>query len=393
VLEAQIYRRALSIGLAGLVGVSVLVGSRLEFSGSSANLRRLTSIRLSPKLVSAAQPARRAAAPLTDELRGKGYNECNPQDPMGLGPYTPYRNVAMGRLTIPQKGGRAPDGGYDLVIHFHGHEAVRKTLVQVAQGVAYVGIDRGLGSGAYEQAFSCPDVFPALLGSIEKGLKAESGDPNAHIRHLALTAWSAGYGAVNEILKRNADRVDAVVLLDGLHGRWEPVPNRDPDKPLRSTAIAPVIEFARRAVKGEKIFIFTHSYIDPVDYTPTSVTADLLLVELGLQRKHVDPGGYAYGPDSRVDSAGFHVWSYKGKNELAHCAHIPLIAKALEIIEPAWQTPAMDRDVPFTKVKHWARAGSAAAEPQVAGAEATQPAPVETEEGAEPALEAPPAAE
>lgn len=366
-LDGQIYRRALSLGLAGLVGVLVLVGSQFEFSGPavSLSLRRLSSIRISPKVVAAAEPVRLVAPPLTSELRSKGYHECNPQDPIGLGPYKPYRNVAMGRLTIPQKGGRTADGGYDVVIHFHGHEAVRKTLVQVARGVAYVGIDRGLGSGAYEQAFACPDVFPALLASVERGLKAESGDPNAHIRHLALTAWSAGYGAVNEILKRQADRVDAVVLLDGLHGRWDAMPNRDPDKPLRTTAIAPVIEYARRAVKGEKIFIFTHSYIDPVEYTPTSVTADLMLVEFGLQRKPVDPGGYAYGPDSRVDTAGFHVWSYKGKNELAHCAHIPLIAKALEIIEPAWQTPAMDRDVPFTKVKHWGPSSSPAAAPGV----------------------------
>ncbi len=348
------YRRALSLGLAGLAGIGVLVGLRLGPPEHTAgSLRRLPSLHIGAHAVSAAEPSHLSAEPLTPKLRSKGFHECNPQDPIGIGPYRPYRNVAMGRLLVPQKGGSTADGGYDLLIHFHGHEAVRKTLVQVARGVAYVGIDRGLGSGAYEQAFACPDVFPALLSSIEKGLKAESGDARAHIRHLGLTAWSAGYGAVNETPKRHADRVDAVVLLDGLHGRWDATPDRDPDKPLRSTSIAPTIEYARRATKGEKIFIFSHSYIDPVEYPSTSVTADLLLKEFGLERHAVSPGSYAFGQDSKVDSAGFHLWSYRGKNELAHCAHIPLIAKALEILEPAWQTPALDRDVPATPTKHW----------------------------------------
>jgi hypothetical protein len=171
---------------------------------------------------------------------------------------------------------------------------------------------------------------------------------------VALTAWSAGYGAVNQILKRHADDIDAVVLLDGLHGRWEAVPNRPADQPLRASAIAPVVEFARRAVRGEKIFIFSHSYIDPVEYTSTSATADLLLVEFGLERQRLDPGDLAFGQDSKAEAGGFYVWSYKGRNELAHCAHIPLIARALNIIEPAFRTPAMDRSVPHLPVpRRW----------------------------------------
>jgi hypothetical protein len=359
--DAHVYRRALGVGSAGLLGALVLMGSRIEIANPRASLHHLGGLHLSlsPKMVAASEPEHLTAEPLTEELRQKGFNECNPHDPIGLGPYRPYRNVALGRLLVPQKGGHTADGGYDVVLHFHGHEAIRKTLVQVARGVAYVGMDRGLGSGAYEQTFACPDVFPALRASIENGLKAESGDPNAHIRHLALTAWSAGYGAVNEILKRFADQVDAVVLLDGLHGSWDATPNRDPAKPLRGTSIAPTIEFARRAVHGEKLFIFTHSQIDPVEYPSTSATADSLLVEFGLKRQSVERGSYAFGQDTRVDTAGFHVWSYRGKNELAHCAHIPLMARALEIVERAWQTPAMDRNVPLTPVKHWPKLNSA----------------------------------
>lgn len=353
--EAPIYRRALSLATAGLAGVAVLVGWSIAPGAPSNSLRRLTRLQLAPGLL-AAQPTRLSVQPLSAEQRAKGYHECNPADPLGIGPYKPYRNLCMGRMLVPQSGGFTADGGYDVVVHFHGYEATRKTLVQVARGVVYVGIDKGLNSGPYERAFAAPEAFPTLLRSIEKGLQAESGNPNAHVRHLALTAWSAGYGAVNAILRRHADAVDAVVLLDGLHGSWDAVPNRDPREPLTASSIAPTVEFARRAVRGEKIFIFSHSAIDPVEYPSTTETADLLLLELGVKRAAVQPGSSAFGQDSEAKSGGFYVWSYKGRNELAHCAHIPLMARALHIIEPAWQTPPMDRNVAMNPPpKRWPR--------------------------------------
>src|SRR5690606_23846595 len=130
------------------------------------------------------------------ELRQRGYHECYPHDPLGLGPYAPYRNLSMGRILIPERGGHTEDMGFDVLVHFHGHEPLRKTLVQVARGVVYVGIDRGLGSGPYADAFAAPGSFERLRASITRALQKHSGDPRAHIRHLALSAWSAGYGAV-----------------------------------------------------------------------------------------------------------------------------------------------------------------------------------------------------
>ncbi len=288
--------------------------------------------------------------PLTDVLRKKGFHECNPHDPIGLGPYAPYKNLYMGRIAIPQKGGHTDDMGFDVVIHFHGHSAVRKTVVQVARGVAYVGIDKGLGSGKYSNAFQRPDVFPKLLSSIESALKQHTHDDGAHIRHLALSAWSAGYGAVNEILKHGDERVDAVVLLDGLHAAWNPAhPKHDGTiASLSSQPLQPTFDFAKKALNGDKIFIFTHSDVDPVKYPSTHATADLLLSQLGLSRTPLGAGDGPFAEVAKVDQAGFHLWSYKGRNELAHCSHISHITEALHLIESAWDTPPLDRNVPFT---------------------------------------------
>lgn len=292
-------------------------------------------------------------APITEAERRKGYNECYTPDPLGLGPYAPYRHLSMGRIAIPQIGGHTADMGYDVLIHFHGHTAARKLLVQVARGVTFVGIDLGNGSGAYADAFMDPRVFPELLHSITHSLVAYTGDPRAHIRHLALSAWSAGYGAVNQILKEgdNARRIDAIILADALHAGWNPDhPRHDGSvASAQSAYIQPVFDFARQAVAGRKIFVFTHSEIDPVTYPSTSLTAALMLSDLGLKTTPIDSGGAPFGMTGRVDVRGFHLWAYRGDTKQAHCSHLRHLVMAVrDILEPAWDTPAMDRDVPPT---------------------------------------------
>ncbi len=342
-----IYRRALGVGVAGVVVVLLVV---MVGVASGKRGPRLARFAVPDKPAVSAAPAKLTLEPLTAALRRKGFHECNPHDPLGLGPYRPYRNVSMGQILVPQEGGHTADMGYDVIVHFHGHEPARKILVQVARGVVFVGIDKGLGSGPYADAFQNPDVFPTLRRSITHALQAESGDDRAHIRHLALSAWSAGYGAVNEILKHGDEGIDAVVLLDGLHAGWTPGHKHDHSVAAADSAyIQPIFDFAKRALQGEKIFIFTHSQVDPVTYPSTTQTSALLLSKLGLTVTPHDPGDEPYGLTGTVDVKGFHVWAYRGRDEDAHCSHLTHFARAVrDYLEPAWNTPAMDRDVPPT---------------------------------------------
>jgi hypothetical protein len=340
--------RALGIAVLGLLCVAAAVELKNWVGRLSHPLRFFPAprhVELRPRL------PRLQPEPLTPELRRKGFSECNPHDPVGLGPYRPMQNLCVGQIAIPQRGGHTADFGYDVVVHFHGQSPVRKTLAQVARGVVFVGVDKGLGSGSYSTPFQNPDLFPKLQQCIEGALRRTSGDPHAHVRHLALSAWSAGYGAVNEILKRYADRIDAVVLLDGLHAAWNPRHPRH-DKSLHAVTagpIQPTFDFARRALAGEKIFIFTHSRVDPIDYPSTTQTADLLLSELGLVRQPTPDDGSPFAQVAGVDQKGFHLWSVRGSDEMAHCAHIALVARAVrDVLEEAWQTPPMDRTVPRT---------------------------------------------
>src|SRR5258708_15795813 len=164
----------------------------------------------------------REPSPLTPGLRAHGYNACwVPEN--GFGSYTPWQRISpMGQMIMPLSGGHTNDGGYDVVVHFHGHEAVRHAFVEVARGAVLVGIDLGNSSGPYERAFEDPNAFTRLLAGITRGLVAESGDPRAHIRHLALSTWSAAYGAVRRTLSPQASGIDPAVLPHSLHSPYQP---------------------------------------------------------------------------------------------------------------------------------------------------------------------------
>jgi hypothetical protein len=368
----RLRRGAAAVGVAALLGLVDVTSTRVSAVVSAGAPPSEIAATLAPALAAVARPApkpdgqrmvgqrsdgqRLEAVPIGPELRAKGFHACNPPDPIGLGPYSKLRNLSMGRIAIPQRGGHTSDMGYDVLIHFHGGSPMRKTLVQVARGVAFVIIDKGMGSGPYAEAFASPDTFRELKRSIERALVEHSGDARAHIRHLGLTSWSAGYGAINEILKYGDAGIDAVVLLDSLHGSWVPgITGRPPAwrgeelKYVSGDHIVPLLKYAARAARGEKLFVLTHSDIEPPTYPSVKLTADLLLSRLGVRRTPLTRDAGLLEQVAAVDVQGLHVWGYRGKDELAHCGHLSLIANAVrDIVEPAWDTPAMDRSVPFT---------------------------------------------
>src|SRR5262245_7951863 len=81
----------------------------------------------------ASDRAPREPSGLTPELRARGYNACYMPDP-GFGAYSRWQRVGMGYMIVPLRGSRTEDGGFDVVIHFHGREAVRNAFVEVAHG-------------------------------------------------------------------------------------------------------------------------------------------------------------------------------------------------------------------------------------------------------------------
>jgi hypothetical protein len=144
-------------------------------------------------------------------------------------------------------------------------------------------------------------------------------------RHLALSAFSAGYGAVRAILQDSAlaSRVHAVQLLHGLHALYVPEGRLLADGgTIEPSQLAPFVAFARRAMRDEVRFVITHSMIFPGTYASTTEVTDALLDVLGLRRTAV----LAWGPRgmqqlSCVQVGGFEVLGFAGNSTPDHVDH------------------------------------------------------------------------
>jgi hypothetical protein len=284
------------------------------------------------------KPAQRTQTQKTPAERG-GVNPCFTDDP-GFRGYRSWTNVpGMGQILMPKQGGVAGDGSFDVMIHFHGHEPIRKEWVKVMDTTMLVGVDLGVESGAYIAPFGDPRAFKAFIANIEKTVAESHGLATAKVRKVGLSAWSAGYQAVGMILSDPDARelVDTVVLLDGLHASYA-------GTDLDTRRLAPFVEFAELAKAGKKLMYVSHSSIIPPGYASTTETENYLVFALGGQPRSVgprdvDPWGLEL--NSRFDARGFHVRGFDGNDKMDHCAHIGLVGTIMKsFVKPRWTPKA-----------------------------------------------------
>lgn len=287
---------------------------------------------------SPAGPVLKTPAKPPKKRRG-GVHPCMTPDP-GFGAYDTWsRAPSMGQMIAPKNGaGVRKDGGFDLVIHFHGHEPIRKEFVKTSRGVVLVGIDLGIGSGAYSSGFAAPQTFTRLVASVEAEMARRSGNAKAHVRKLALSAWSAGYGAIEQILRQTGGKnIDAVLLLDSLHAGYA----NEQAKTLKTAQLDPFVAFAKRAAAGKTFMFMSHSSIIPPGYASTTEVVDHVVKQLGgklSKAKRQD----VLGLDMirKYDKGNFHVRGYDGDDKPDHCAHLGLIAGIMKThLLTRWKTP------------------------------------------------------
>lgn len=260
------------------------------------------------------------------------------------------RSSVVGNILSLPPGFSSSDGSYDLILHFHGNVGLVEESVPVAGlEAAVVIVNAGIGSSAYDQRFSGPAVLPSVLDHIDAELK-ERGLPNPKRRRVALTAWSAGWGAVSRILDNGTlgESLDAIIVLDGLHSAYGD--KRSVDR-IRLQQIA---AFAERAKRGEKLLSITHSEIDPYTYPSTRQTADELLKMVGLERGPAGPEPLLpvlsqwHGipreklvrlrPTGETHLGDFHVRGYTGETQEDHIAHLAYMATlALPELAERWE--------------------------------------------------------
>ncbi len=265
-------------------------------------------------------------------------NPCNTPDP-GWGVYDRWsRAPSIGQMIAPGRGGLTRSGGFDLIVHFHGHEPIRKEFVKEAKGIVLVGIDLGIGSGPYSRAFASPAAFKRLLESVEAEMARRSGRKKTHVRRLGLSAWSAGYGAIAEILRQPAGKkVDVLILLDSVHTGYVDAEA----KTLKTAQLDPFVAFARRAVRGRDFMFQSYSSIVPPGYASTQEVARYVIGKLGGKPRRArrnDVLGLRLF--ERYDRGGYHARGYRGGDKPDHCGHLGLMKDVLKVhVKPRWRTP------------------------------------------------------
>jgi hypothetical protein len=247
-----------------------------------------------------------------------------------------------GRVVYIPDGCRSVAAPYDLLVHFHGAPTVMEPAFERSGigGVLAI-LNLGIGSGKYEDAFQDPASFDRLLGRVSSVVSDLCPNAKAKPARIALSGWSAGYGAIFRIIDRQKDaqRVEAVLLSDGLHAGFEPDGKRD--RQVNVEQMAPFTFYMEEAVAGRKLMAITHSSIE-TPYASTTETANFLLGQHGITRVPMQVQGPRPGMlmISRADAGNFHVQGYAGGNEQAHADHLHSFGdNLLPYLKAYWNKP------------------------------------------------------
>ncbi len=230
------------------------------------------------------------------------------------------------RLFIPA--GFALDAGdVDLVVHLKGaHRAVRTAFAARARNAVLISVHHNGLSSVFKRRFEDPSQWTRLLARAREEL-AELF-PGADLRwgYTVLSAFSAGYGGVREVLAQPGGRrmVDAVVLGDGLHTGYV-------DGLVDTRQMAGFLWFAREAVAGRRRFLFSHSAIAPGSYASTTECADYLIAGIEAQRDLVSTRNeLGMRLHSRCRRGGLSIYGFKGADGPAHVLHLRLVFELLD---------------------------------------------------------------
>ncbi len=211
----------------------------------------------------------------------------------------------------------------DLVIHFLGAAFIAEHAVAgLGTNVVAANVSIGAGTGIFDRTFSEPAAYDSLLKSVAREVAAALNKDSVHFRHITLSGFSAGHGAIRAILRDSAHfaRVNAVMLLDGMHTSYVPEGMvMEKGGTLDESKLKELERFARAATKGEKRMLIAHSDIFPGTFASTTETADWLLNAIGLRRTPV----LAWGPRglqqlSEAKSGHFELMGFAGNSAPDH---------------------------------------------------------------------------
>jgi hypothetical protein len=239
----------------------------------------------------------------------------------------------------PGWGATVTTGRTVLTVHFHGEPwfVIREHLRRGVTG-ALLCFSPGQGSVVYRVPFEDRQRFGRVVAMVEREIVKRGAPPGTKIEAVDVSSFSAGYGAVRELVKspEYLALIRRIVLADSMYGSFEAgsrVPARE--------HIEVWLPFCRAAARGEKVFLFTHSQVPTETYASSGQCAAALVEAVGAPVERVAAGSTPASSDpqfsltARADLGGFHVWSYAGSDAQAHLTHIRHLAELWSALDRA----------------------------------------------------------
>lgn len=259
------------------------------------------------------------------------------QLPVAVGRQINLSNSAW-KLFIPNTYQQRPGNVADLLVHFHGdpqtvwNNANYAHLNTVIVTVNYSGL-----SSAYSTPFSNAALFQSLLDEALTKVRQQADFPDTlQWDKLGVSSFSAGYGAVREILKNASYRnqIDALLAADSLYAT-----TAGDGTPLDSQ-MADYKTFATLAKNGTKTFLFSHSQVPTYTYETTEECGNELLQHLGIAATPSRANGLGTLNFYRqAQSGNFRLWGALGADGDSHLEHLRYIGEFLEELPLAKQIP------------------------------------------------------
>lgn len=245
---------------------------------------------------------------------------------------------AAWKVFIPNTYQARPGDVADLLVHFHGdpqtiwNNAKYAELNTIIVTVNYSGL-----SSAYSTPFSNSALFQTVLDEALAKVRQQADIPDTlQWDNLGVSSFSAGYGAVREILKSASyrNRISGILAADSLYAS-----TAGDGTPLDSQ-MTDYKTFATLAKNGQKTFLFTHSQVPTPGYESTEETGNELLQHLGLTATPVNSNGLGtLNFYRRAESGKFKLWGASGADGDAHLEHLRYIGEFFDDLPLAKQIP------------------------------------------------------
>ncbi len=227
-------------------------------------------------------------------------------------------------LVIPEHYEPRADGVVDVLFHFHlGQRWVTEELRAAKVNAVLIHFSPGGLSSKYAEPFRDEALFATILNEALTALQAEASiSDDARWGKLNVSSFSAGFGAVRELLKKPeyVERIDGILMVDSLYAGYEGDPA---ERVVAGRNMVGFRAYADRAAAGEKVLVITHTYIQPPGYAGTHETADDLIAHVGVESRSVrESGPGELVIDRRAGRGGFHVFGTEGDTGPHHVQHL-----------------------------------------------------------------------